>query len=139
MINEDQVKQAHLISVAERILARLENFECQLRTLMTESQADLEAIGLSADKIITISVNKQLLIEKHKSFSDQKTQAGKQLDPSISDSVAYKKLPIEKQIEQLQAKLDEPNKKFQDYLTALKEWEKQKNKIVGNESTPLCQ
>lgn len=135
LINEDQVKQAHLISVAERILARLENFECQLRTLMTESQADLEAIGLSADKIITISVNKQLLIEKHKSFSDQKTQAGKQLDPSISDSVAYKKLPIEKQIEQLQAKLDEPNKKFQDYLTAIKEWEKQKNKIVGNEST----
>jgi hypothetical protein len=41
---------------------------------------------------------------------------------------------VEEQIERLQAKLDEPNKKYQLYTTALKAWEKQRNEIVGSES-----
>ena len=36
-------------------------------------------------------------------------------------------------IDQLQAKLDEPNKKFQAYQAALTEWEKKKKAIIGND------
>jgi len=134
LANEDQAKQAQLISVVDRLLARLENLERQVQTFIMESQADLETIGLSANTIVTISFNKQPLGEIRKAFSDQKTKAEEQLDPSKPDSPACEKMIVEEQIERLQAKLDEPNKKYQLYTTALKAWEKQRNEIVGSES-----
>jgi virulence-associated protein VapD len=37
-------------------------------------------------------------------------------------------------MEQLQEKLDEPNKNYQSYIAALEAWEKRKNEILGNEN-----
>lgn len=54
------------------------------------------------------------------------------MDLTKTDSLVQKKLKIEREIEQLQTKLDEPNKKYQLYAGALKAWEKQRSDIVGN-------
>lgn len=135
LTKEEQAKLTQLISVVDRLLARLENLERQVGTFKAESQSDLKRIGLSTEDIITMSLNKHPLMERRKAFSDQKTVADEKLDPSRPDSFVHKKLQVEERIEQLKVKLDEPNKKYQAYTTALKAWEKQRDGIIGSEST----
>ena len=130
--NQEQTKQAQLISIVDKLIARLDNFQRQYQTFVAESKTDLVAIGLSLDSILKISVDKKPLLEKRKLFSDRKAELDGQLDSLKPDSLVQKKLQIESRIEQLQKKLDEPNKKYQAYLTALKAWEKQRDDILGN-------
>lgn len=134
VMNEEQVSLVQLISVADRLLSRLENIDYQVQAFIAESQTELETIGLSVNAILTFSVKKQPLIDKRTVLYDQKAKVDDQLDQSKSESLAYKKLQIEKQINKLQEKLDEPNKKYQIYTAALKAWENQKNEILGNEN-----
>jgi hypothetical protein len=64
------------------------------------------------------------------------TQAVDQQDPSKPSSPAQEKFTVEKEIEELQTKLDEPNKRYQAYLAALAAWEGQEEAIIGGEGTP---
>jgi ABC-type lipoprotein export system ATPase subunit len=134
LINGELAEHAQLISIADKLIARIENLQRQLKAFMEESRSDLQAIGFSAKDILTISINKQPLIDKRKEFHDKKIAAENKLDPSQIDSFAYKKIKIIEQIEQLQDKLDEPNKNYQGYITELEAWEKKKNDIIGNEN-----
>lgn len=134
LTNEELAEQAQLISIADKLLARLENLERQVKSFLDESQSDLIAIGFSVNDILTISINKQPLMDKRRDFSDKKIAAVNKLDPSQIDNVAYNILKIREHIEQLQTKLDEPNKIYQSYIAALEAWEKKKNEILGNEN-----
>ena len=130
--NQEQAKQAQLVSITDRLIARIDNLQRQIQAFVTESQADLKTIGLSTDSVIKISIDKKTLTDKRKLFSDTKVKLDDQLDVTKPNSLTHKKTQIETQIEQLQTKLDEPNKKYQAYIGALKEWETQKNNIVGS-------
>ena len=135
-LEEQRATHVKLISIADRLLEKLENLERQIQSFKEESEADLETIGLYVDTIFTISIDRQPLDEKRKSFSDKKAEIEEQLDVSKAGTIASKKQQIEKQIGELHAKLDEPNRKYQAYTKALKAWEKKRDEIVGNETTP---
>jgi ABC-type lipoprotein export system ATPase subunit len=135
LMKEEQAKLTQLISVVDRLLVRLENLERQVAIFKAESKTDLKTIGLSSEAIFNVSVNKQPLLERQKAFLDQKRKADEKLDPSKVGSVIHKKLEVEERIEKLKVKLDEPNKKYQAYTAALKSWEKQRDGIIGSEST----
>lgn len=135
LMKEEQAKLTQLISVVDRLLVRLENLERQVGTFQVESQADLKTIVLSTEDILTVSVNKQPLLERRKAFSGQKAKVDENLNPSKADSFTQKKLQAEEQIEKLKVKLDEPNRKYQAYSAALKAWERQRDEIIGSEVT----
>jgi ABC-type lipoprotein export system ATPase subunit len=134
-INEEQMKQAQFISIADRLITRLDNLQRQIQLFATESQDDLKTIGVAIDSVIKISFDKKVLTDKRKAFFDQKVKLDEQLSLTKTGSLAQKKLQIENRIEQLQTKLDEPNKKYQSYVESLKTWEKQRSDIVGNSIT----
>jgi len=133
--SQQRAKQVQLISIADRLLARIENLERQFQTFVADSRGDFEALGLPLDSILKVSVGKQPLLDKRKSVLDQRVKLDEQLDPSRPGSLAQKKLEIEGRIAQFQTKLDEPNKRYQAYTTALKAWVQQKETIIGNEMT----
>lgn len=132
---EDHAKLTQLISVVDRLMVRLENLEKQIAIFKAESQTDLKEIDLTSDTILTLSVNRQPLFEKRAVFVAKKTKTDEKLDSSKTESLVNKKLEVEKRIEKLKVKLDEPNKKYQAYTAALKSWEKQRNEIIGSENT----
>lgn len=134
LTQEELAEQTQLISIADRLLARLENLEHQVKAFLEESQTDLQAVGILAGDILTISIQKQPIIEKRKAFSEKKAVSESKLDPGEIDNFYLKKLVTEKQIEELQERLDEPNKKYQSYIATLEAWEKGKNEILGNEN-----
>ncbi len=129
----DQAKQAQLISVVDKLVARVENLERQIQTFRAASESEFSSIGLSIQDVVKISIDKQPLVDKRKSFATLMQEAQDKQNPSKPDSPAQQKLTLEKEIQDLQTKLDEPNKRYQAYLTALAAWEVQKEAIIGSE------
>jgi ABC-type lipoprotein export system ATPase subunit len=131
-LNAEQARLAQLISTADRLLARLENLEREVQSFLAESQGELASIDLSSNAILELSLNRQPLLDKRRSFSDEKEKVDDQLDASKPSSLIQGKKQIQARIDQLQTKLDEPNKRYQAYEAALRAWEKRKEDIAGD-------
>jgi hypothetical protein len=116
-------------------VARVENLELQIQSFGAASESDFTNIGLTIQDVVKISIDKQPLVDKRKSFATLMQEALDQQNASKPDSPAQKKLAVEKEVQDLQTKLDEPNKRYQTYLTALKAWEMRKDAIIGGEGT----
>ncbi len=129
----EQINQAYRISIVDKVLAKIENFTRQVESFKEESKNDLETIGLDLEKILSIKICPKPIGEKRKFFSDLKIKADDLLDPSKIDSPIFKKMEIEKLIEELHFKLDEPNKKYQAYAAALEVWKQKREVIIGDE------
>lgn len=129
---QEQARLTQLISTADRLLARLGNLQHQLQVFSSESRVDFESIGLKEGEVLKITFDKKPLSDKRDEFSGQKATLDGLLDPESETSLIQGELKAQLNIDQLQMKLDEPNKKYQAYQTALTEWEKKKNKIIGN-------
>jgi ABC-type lipoprotein export system ATPase subunit len=130
-LHNEQTRLARLISTAEKLIMRLENLDREIQRFSAQSEADLANIGLSIDAIIHVSLKKEPLEDKRKLFFDQKSETEKQLDGTKLGTIAEKKAETETKIRQLQAKLDEPNKKYQEYEAALKAWKEREAGITG--------
>ncbi|MFH2074758.1 MAG: TrlF family AAA-like ATPase [Pseudomonadota bacterium] len=130
---QEQGKLVQFIATTERLLARLENLQRQLQTFSSESQADFASIGIKEDAVLRVTLDKKPLSDKRGEFSGQKTKLDDKLDPENAASLIQAKLKDQTSIDQLQAKLDEPNKNFQAYQTALAGWERKKQAIIGSD------
>ena len=129
---QEQAGLIQLISTADRLLARLENLQHQLKVFSSESRVDFESIGLKEGEVLKITFDKKPLSDKRDEFSGKKATLERQLDPENDSSLIQGELKAQLNIDQLQMKLDEPNKKYQAYQTALTEWKKKKDKIIGS-------
>ena len=130
---QEQGKLLQLISIADRLLGRLENLQRQLQTFASESQADFASIGVKEDAVLKVTLDKMPLSDKRSEFSGQKTKLDAKLDPENAAGLIQAKRRVQANIDQLQAKLDEPNKRFQAYQATLTDWEKQKQVIIGDD------
>lgn len=129
---QEQGKLARLIATADRLLARLENLQRQLQTFSSESQTDFASIGLKEENVLRVTLDEKPILDKRGDFLGRKAKLGAELDLDNAASLIHAKLNAQKTIDQLQSKLDEPNKKFQAYQAALAEWEKKKQAIIGS-------
>ena len=131
--NEEITKQTQLIVIADRLVERLENLDRQIQHFLKESAADLEMLGLTGDQVLKFESDKKLVTNKRKASVLAKEKQEALLDATKPDSLSKKKTIIEAEITGLQSKLDEPNKKYQVYLAALKAWQAQKTAITGTD------
>ena len=131
--NEEITKQTQLIAVADRLVERLTNLDRQIQHFLYESTADFQSLGLTGDQILKVESNTNIVTSKRKACVLAKESQEALLDITKSDSLTKKKVIIETEIAGLQAKLDEPNKKYQSYLASLKAWEAQKATITGTD------
>jgi predicted Zn-dependent protease len=130
----EQAQQVQLIAVVDRLTDRLANFERQIDTFRLDSEVDLSQIGLALGDILQISIDKRPLENKRGQYESRRKETQDLQRPDKIGSPAAKRIEVQNQINGLQAQLDEPNKRYQAYLTALADWEKQKQKILGDAS-----
>ena len=130
---QEQGRMVQLISTADRLLARLENLHRQLQAFSYESQADFASIGIKEDTVFKVTLDKKPLLDKRGDLSEQKIKLDAKLDPENVGGLIQTNLKIKAAIDQLQLKLDEPNKKFQAYQASLAEWAKKKQEIIGSD------
>ncbi len=123
------------ISITNTLINRLGNLEHQIQSFINESTPEFESISMTIDKVFTFIIDRNPLKDKLTELSAKKASIDKLLNPEIKESLEYNKQQKEKSIETLQSLLDEPNRKYQAYLTAKDKWEKRKAEIIGSEET----
>lgn len=124
-------KHSQAIAAADRLLERIENFERQMKHFAQDSEADLSILGLSQNDVIRWTCDKEKILEKRKTAEKEKNGGIAKTDATVEGSLAFRKKAAEDKLQELQSKLDEPNKKYQAYLAEMKEWESKKEKIQG--------
>jgi len=132
--NEAIAKQTQLIAAADRLIERLSNLDRQIQSFLRDCAADVKALGLSVDLILKVETKKDLIDPKKDAAIQEKKMQQAQIEQGMPGSLTTRKATIEREIVQLQSTLDEPNKKFQAYLAALKIWERQKTTVIGAEN-----
>lgn len=130
-----QKLQSKQLAIANTLDTRIDNLNHQIQSFITESTTDFESIGLTVGDIIFYKINKNLLTKKTNEITTAKTEVDNSLNPQLDGSLENQKQNKETIIEKLQLSLDEPNKKYQAYLTAHQLWEKRKAEIIGDEET----
>jgi ABC-type lipoprotein export system ATPase subunit len=129
---EDRKAITKHITITKTLISRLDNIEHQIQGFIRESESDLNKINLKLDNFFTFNINREPLNNKLDELSSLKVEIDRLLNPSVDGSLENQKQYKLKSIESLKKLLDEPNKKYQAYLTDKSEWEKRKSSIIGN-------
>ena len=133
-IKTNIAKHLALIAVADRLLARIENMERQIRAFTKESQDELVQIGIALEEIAVVELKRKPIIEKRRLFVEAKAKLEQGLDPANKESLENRKKYAIEKLEALKSALSEPNKVYQAYLAAVIAWEAKKNEIEGNQT-----
>lgn len=120
-------------SLGEKFLARVENLERVLLTFKEESVEELKQMGIEFESIVKITINKSPILEKIRQYSEAIDLLDKSLDDAIPESLSDQKKKVETRLKDLKIKLDEPNRKYQEYCSALKGWEEHRTTIEGTD------
>ncbi len=131
-IYQKQKENIRLIATTDRLLERLDNLEHQIEVFSAESEADFTTIGVDKASVIKVVLEKGPIQNKRTEFVESKKQCDKQLNITEESSLVASEQRLRDAIQELQIKLDEPNRLYQEYLATLTEWEKKRSSIIGN-------
>jgi ABC-type lipoprotein export system ATPase subunit/uncharacterized coiled-coil DUF342 family protein len=131
---KDQKSLTEDITLATKMEGKLTNIRSEIDTLKTQNAENFRALGLDIDAVIDVTINNDPLAAKKTELIEKKAKVDESLSAENANSLVNKKKGIHDKIEELKGKLDAPNKRYQEYLRRLKEWEKRKAEIEGAEN-----
>jgi len=130
-LKEGRTKDLKALSAAERLLERIKNIQTVLDQFRADSAEDCSVLGLSLDDLVKIEIDKTPLERKHTQLGRESKTKADALKPDNEDGPEYKRLAREKEIAELKKELDEPNRRYQAYLKATKDWDVKRKALVG--------
>ena len=112
----------------------------EIEKFISDKKANLSAFEIDFEKLITLKTD---FTELDKHIAEQENKLN-EIKIVLGEKVSEKnKQPLSKQIEEKQnklkeeqSKLDSEQKKYQEYLNAKKLWGKEKERIIGDDTTP---
>jgi ABC-type lipoprotein export system ATPase subunit len=119
------------ISSADKLLAKFDNLERTFTDFEKQCAADLAVLGLPFADLAKLNVNRTPLHTKRTQLNREKETLEGQLDPTAVGNLIGKLETLKKEIVDLQGKLDEPNKKYQEFLAAEEVWQKRETALIG--------
>lgn len=121
---------------AKKLSDKLSNFQKQYESFKNECKAIADVLGLNIDDVIKLEI-KRHDIEKINTKSLASYVAKSDiLKEDNKDGPLFKKQQLQKEIDALRNKLDQPNKEYQAYLKEKAGWEIKAKAIEGDESIP---
>jgi len=116
-------------------LDKLDNFQKQYDLFKGECEDIAKILSINIDDIISFEINKDGIKKINKDALDSYTDKSEMLKEERTDGPFYKKQQLQKDIDLLRDKLDQPNKEYQKFLKDKAEWEDKLKTIDGDEST----
>lgn len=130
-LKEGRTKDLKAQSAAERLLERIKNLQTVFEQFRTESAEDCLVLDLTLDDLVKIEIDNTPLERKHTQLGGDAKAKADALKPDNEAGPEYKRLAREKEIAELKKELDEPNRRYQAYLKATKDWEVKRKGLVG--------
>lgn len=129
---ELQKSLAEKIALAGKIEGKIDTFGSEYARLGRETSDDLQRLGLELGKLVTVTIDKSMLVAARKKLTEDKTAIDGVLDGGAPDSLPSQKAACLERITALQGQLDAPNKRFQEYNEALRAWNEKAALIEGS-------
>jgi ABC-type lipoprotein export system ATPase subunit len=120
-------------SIAEKLIGKLTNLERYVEAFLLEAKPDFDELNLTASDIVSLKVNPAPIDALLKTLGSERLAIAEKLSPETAGGPESKRKAVAAAIESLQAQLSGPQRVYQAYLQALKEWEAGKAKIIGTE------
>ena len=124
------------IAVAKKLEGKLTNFETEYARLVQDTSTDLEVLSLTIDALVSIKVDTAPLIAARDALTVEKTAVDSSLAEEQQSSLPQQANACQVRIKALQEKLDAPNRRYQQYLEAVKVWERKKSELEGAADKP---
>lgn len=130
---QEELRQAALqIAAANKLLSRIENLERLVATFYTDSDEDGKVLKLNVKELVALKVNLQPILDAKDKAEDCSRNAKTSLDAEIEGSLAAQHRTITAAVEVKRLQLDEPNRRYQNYLQQLAIWKKKHDGISGS-------
>ena len=124
------------ISAAQRLAAKIDNFERQIETFRAETAVEIEALDLKEADVFEIKLNKGPVTKKQSGLLVEKGKLELELKPEENGSKAAAHAKILAELKVIQNQLNAPQKAHEAYLERKSAWEKTRSRIVGSTDTP---
>lgn len=134
-IKADEDQQAILAQdfvILDRVKQRLTNFQRNYDKFVSETSSELQRIGLQLEDILAVSINKTPLETARNSRQDRQQIISSRLDEENPESLVSLGNRLSRQIDGLKQKLDEPNRRYQNYQSVLTQWTGKRDSIIGS-------
>lgn len=128
---EGRAADLRAVSLAERLLERITNLESVYEQFKTESASECSALGLNLDDLVKLQIDVGPLQAKRSQLAQAAKNKADSLKPENQAGPEYKRLALEKEIGDLKKDLNEPNRTYQVYLKATKDWQVKQKAILG--------
>ncbi len=106
--------------------------ERQLNAFHTESVRDAQVLGLDTRKLVTLTVDRQQILNAKATAVLARDAAEASLAADVPDSLTSQRAQVSARIEAIRSRLDEPNRRYQEYLHELASWKKRQSEIEGS-------
>jgi ABC-type lipoprotein export system ATPase subunit len=125
-----EVKQA--AADARKLHQRIENFEAQYVTMISELRPLAEGLGLDVPSLVQLAVNLAPLTGLMQTKETEANTLTQKTDAFASDSLPAEIKNVQQEALDKRAKLDLPNQQYQAYVRARAEWEARRAELVGD-------
>ena len=122
-------------SIGEKLIGKLNNFRRQLEVFVEEIKGECEELQFSVEDLISFKVESDPINELVKVIDGERSAIAGKLSLNETGSSERKRKAAVSAIETLQARLSAPQRAYQTYLAAHKEWETERTRLIGNEHT----
>jgi transcriptional regulator with XRE-family HTH domain len=130
---EEQKSLARRAAVASKLVSKIENFKKQHQLFVNDSSAEFTELGLPVEQVVKLTCDTSAITVIQQATTNRQDSIRRELDASVPGSVAERTLNATAALSSIHAKLDAPNREYQDYLAALAEWERKRAEIVGSD------
>jgi len=121
------------IAEVEKVIQTIGSFERQFDNLKSEIQPIFDKHSLILKDSISLTINKEPLASLLKTKQDQSITFNQAITNEENTGFLDKKEVLNKELLQLQEKLDEQSRAYQKFLDAKKAWEEKRKIIIGSE------
>lgn len=133
--NAKEEELAIKISNIYLIKEKITNFIREFDNFKRSSSEELKKLGLDFDEIFVINCDTSKIESLLESFETQKKEIVNNLNPQNPDSNTTKMKIMEEALTELRAQLDEPNRKYQLFMSQMNDWQIGREKIIGNKDS----
>jgi hypothetical protein len=120
-------------AVSLRLLEKLANFQKDFNAFKDSLKDDAKELGLVVDDLVSLSIRMAGAEGIRDEAVSLIASTNQQLDSDEPPGLRSQLTVVERQITELQSKLDAPNRAYQAYLKELAAWQQKRQKIQGTE------
>jgi len=130
-------RSAMQIAASNRLLSRLDNLERMLASFDSDSEADCQVLGVNIRQIVQLQITREPVTTVKAAAETKNDTAKRALDQKMEGSFAYERQVIQEDIGMKRLALDEPTRRYQEYLQEMRDWELRHAEIDGASDKPL--